>query len=572
VAALFPFEFASEALQALALKGLTDAATGGSLTGVLLATVALALLLGAGRMAGGINFSFRERLAERTSMHMRRRLGELTAAIPTVEHFERPEYLKELELVQRDGTWYLPKLYLHLLMHASIVGRLALTVGLLVAVSPWLALLPLFGLPSLLASARAQQIRQRMNERVAELRRLEYHLSTLAWTEPPGKEMRVFGLGEEVLRRHQQVRGEVDRLEDWEGLKAILVSALGWLVFAIGFVGAVALVLRQALAGAATVGDVVLLLALAGQVNGQVAALTGTVTWALDNVKIANRYVWLTEYARAAARRPLPPAPVPDRLTRGITLEGVSFTYPGTEKVVLSDVSLHLPAGQTVAIVGENGAGKTTLVKLLSRLYEPTAGRVLVDGVDARRFDVQEWRSRMSAGFQDFARFLLVARRSVGVGQVAQVDDEPAVLTALERAHAADVVATLPRGLDQQLGRAFSDGTWLSDGQWQKVALGRAMMRAAPLLLVLDEPTASLDAPSEQALFEHFAGAARRAAGASGGITVLVTHRFSTVRLADLILVLEGGRVVAQGAHAELVAQGGLYAELYELQARAYRT
>jgi ATP-binding cassette subfamily B protein len=267
----------------------------------------------------------------------------------------------------------------------------------------------------------------------------------------------------------------------------------------------------------------------------------------------------------------LDPVRVPDRLTHGITLEHVTFTYPGTDKVALADISLHLPAGQTVAIVGENGAGKSTLVKLLCRLYEPTEGRILVDGVDAQRFDVAAWRSRMAAGFQDFARFVLVTRRSVGVGEVRQVDDEPAVLGALERAHATDVVATLPRGLATQLGRYFKDGTGLSDGQWQKLALGRAMMRPTPLLLVLDEPTAALDAPTEHALFERYAGAAQRTAAANGGITLLVSHRFSTVRMADLIVVLDEGGLVAAGSHAELMAQPGLYAELYDLQARAYR-
>jgi ATP-binding cassette subfamily B protein len=232
-----------------------------------------------------------------------------------------------------------------------------------------------------------------------------------------------------------------------------------------------------------------------------------------------------------------------------------------------------------VALVGENGAGKTTLVKLLCGLYQPSPGRLLVDGVDLRRLDVETWRSRTAAGFQDFARFMLLVRESVGVGDVRSVEDVAAVAAALERAHAADVVADLPHGLETQLGRYFRPGVGqaaasalaLSGGQWQKLALGRAMMRPEPLLLVLDEPTAALDAPSEHALFERYAGAARRSAAANGGITVLVSHRFSTVRMADLIVVMEQGRVVAIGSHAQLTAQGGLYAELYELQARAYR-
>jgi ATP-binding cassette subfamily B protein len=202
-----------------------------------------------------------------------------------------------------------------------------------------------------------------------------------------------------------------------------------------------------------------------------------------------------------------------------------------------------------------------------------------VDGVDLRRLDVEAWRARTSAGFQDFARFMLLARESVGVGDVRYVDDAGAVAAALERAHASDVVAELPYGLEAQLGRHFRPGVGsaaaaamaLSGGQWQQLALGRAMMRPTPLLLVLDEPTAALDAPSEHALFERYAGAARRAAAANGGITALVSHRFSTVRMADVIAVLEKGRVVAMGSHAELMERGGLYAELYELQARAYR-
>jgi ATP-binding cassette subfamily B protein len=237
----------------------------------------------------------------------------------------------------------------------------------------------------------------------------------------------------------------------------------------------------------------------------------------------------------------------------------------------LHDVNIPIPAGSTVAIVGENGAGKTTLVKLLGRFYAPTAGAITVDGTDIASFDVEEWRARISGGFQDFARFEFLAREAVGVGDIPRIEDEPAIVGALARASATDVVPTLPGGFDTQLGKSFDDGIELSGGQWQKLALGRAMMREQPLLLVLDEPTAALDAQTEHALFERYAGAARRVAAETGAITIFVSHRFSTVRMADLIIVIEGGRVAESGSHAELMAQGGLYAELYELQARAYR-
>jgi ATP-binding cassette, subfamily B, bacterial len=245
---------------------------------------------------------------------------------------------------------------------------------------------------------------------------------------------------------------------------------------------------------------------------------------------------------------------------------------------VLDDVSLALAPGQVVAIVGENGAGKSTLVKLLCRLYRPDQGRILVDGADLARFPAEEWRSRLAGAFQDFFRFEFRARHSVGVGDVPHIDDEPAVVAAVDRAGATDVVERLVAGLETQLGPTWPDGAELSFGQWQKLALARGFMRDQPLLLVLDEPTAALDAETEHALFERYAAAARgggattgSANTADGRITILVSHRFSTVRMADLIVVLDGARVVEVGSHDALMVADGQYAELYGIQAAAYR-
>jgi ATP-binding cassette subfamily B protein len=237
---------------------------------------------------------------------------------------------------------------------------------------------------------------------------------------------------------------------------------------------------------------------------------------------------------------------------------------------VLEGVNLKFPAGSTVAIVGENGAGKSTIVKLLCRFYEPTSGTIAVDSADLARIPLHAWRARIAAGFQDFARLEFVARQTVGVGDLPFVDDQAAVEAALERAHAGDVVRQLEHGLSTQLGKSHKEGTELSGGQWQKLALGRAMMRELPLLLVLDEPTSALDAEAEHNLFERYAEGARRVGAATGGITVLVSHRFSTVRMADQIVVVADGRVVEAGLHAQLMRNRGLYAELYELQASAY--
>jgi ATP-binding cassette subfamily B protein len=281
----------------------------------------------------------------------------------------------------------------------------------------------------------------------------------------------------------------------------------------------------------------------------------------------ACRLAWLEDYAASltatADRR------APARLADGLRLENVSFAYPGTERLVLDGVDLTLPAGAVVALVGENGAGKSTLVKLLCKLYEPTSGRILADDVPLSRLKADEWRARLSGAFQDFFRFELVARQAVGVGDLPRLDDAPAVSAAVERAGAADVVARLPRGLDTQLGPTWPDGVEVSFGQWQKLALSRGFMREGPLLLVLDEPTAALDAETEHALFERFAEAAR--GQGRGRVTVLVSHRFSTVRMADVIVVLDGAKVREVGSHEELMGRRGVYAELYGIQAAAYR-
>jgi ATP-binding cassette subfamily B protein len=261
---------------------------------------------------------------------------------------------------------------------------------------------------------------------------------------------------------------------------------------------------------------------------------------------------------------------VPVRLERGIRLEGVTFAYPGSDGTVLGPLHLELPAGASVALVGENGAGKTTLVKLLCGMYAPTAGRILVDGVDLATLPVARWRSRVTAAFQDFVRFQLFLHETVGVGDLARAGEDPVVAGAMDRAGAGELRERLPDGLSTRVGTGFTGGRELSGGQWQRLALARGLMRSDPLLVVLDEPTASLDAPTESALFDRYAATARSLRAAQGTITLLVSHRFSTARTAHLIVVLEDGEVRETGAHAQLMAANGTYAELFALQARAY--
>jgi len=556
---------------ALWLKLLTDAVVHRDLRSALVASALLGgLAWGVQGLAAISGFNLRTVLEERTGLLMDTRLMELMAGVPGLEHHERADYLDEAELL-RQQRHQLSQAVSAIVVNAGLLAQTAGTVALLASVHPALIALPLFAVPSLLAGGAAEQLRQRALDRTAEAVRRSSHLYELATSAGPAKELRVFDLGEELVERHQRTWREVDRVRTAAAVRGALLAAAGWLVFAAGYVGAIGLVVRQAVHHHASPGDVVLALTLAAQVNQQVTGVVSIVAWLLSSLRVVRRYLWLVDYAEQAGAAPADPAPVPSRLREGIRFEAVSFRYPGTDVDVLHDVDLVLPAGSTVALVGDNGAGKTTLVKLLCRFYEPSSGRILVDRIDLARIDVDEWRARLAAGFQDFARFELLAREAVGVGDVPRIADSAAVEEALTRAAASDVVATLSDGLETQLGKLFADGTELSGGQWQKLALGRALMRGGPLLLVLDEPTASLDAQTEHTLFERYAGGARRAAAASGAITLLVSHRFSTVRIADFIVVIDDGRVVESGSHDELMLADGLYAELYQLQARAYR-
>jgi ATP-binding cassette subfamily B protein len=524
------------------------------------------------RLCTHASLNIRMRLRENTQLYLDTHIMGLTAGVPGMEHHERPDYLDQVELI-RTERYYLANPFNPISWTiASIVQGISM-IGLLAGVHPLLALLPLLGAPTAWASGAGQERLARLVERQSESNRRLRHFYELTTRPESAKEIRVLGIADEVLRRRRALFEELETERQKLARRVVLTATGAWILFAFGYVLALAWTASSVRRGDATVGDVVLVLSLGGQVDRQLTELGDNVAWFVRTHRAVRRLRWFTDYADRAhtALRPARACPVPDRLSSGIRIENVAFRYPGTDATVLRDVSLDLPAGSTVAIVGENGAGKTTLVKLLLRLYEPTQGRILVDGVDLRDLPVDEWRVRTSAGFQDFGQLHLVAREAVGVGDTGSPDDDPTVMAALARAAAPELVTSLPSGLSTQLGRHFDGGVDLSLGQWQKLALGRAMMRRAPLLLVLDEPTASLDAPTEHRLFERFHGAAREAARESGAITLLISHRFSTVRMADLILVIADGRVAESGDHAALIAKAGLYAELYELQARAYR-
>ncbi|MCU1463796.1 MAG: ABC-type multidrug transport system, ATPase and permease component [Acidimicrobiales bacterium] len=554
-----------DALMAVWLKVLGDGVLHGNHGRVRLAAVGLAASATATWFLSTVSTRLQRRFRDRVTIALESHVAKLQASVSTIAHQERPEYLDRLSVL-RDQIFVLDHMYMSVFSTAGWILRLAVTVVLLASIHPVLVLLVVFALPTVSTSSWRPGVERKAEELGAPAKRLSRHLFTTATTAPPGKEVRVTGIGDRLL---------TDRRAAWErwygGVSttrwaSAVWHTLAWAVFGGAYVGAIVFVSSGLHAPA---GDVLLVLAAGARLSQYVGATVGEIgflrgIW-LDG---SRRLAWLEDYAAAlTADEDLP---VPDRLEDGITFDHVSFAYPGTDRLVLDDVTLALPAGAVVAIVGENGAGKTTLVKLLAKLYEPTSGAICIDGRPLHRMPAAEWRARLAGAFQDFFRFEFRARHSVGVGDIARLDDEPAVVTAVDRAGAADVVRRLGSGLETQLGPTWPDGVEVSFGQWQKLALARGFMRDGPLLLVLDEPTAALDAETEHALFERYAAGARHDTG-DGRITILVSHRFSTVRMADLIVVLDGARLVEVGTHDDLVARGGQYAELYGIQASAYR-
>jgi ATP-binding cassette subfamily B protein len=533
--------------------------------------LALGAALGLGLSATGtwflrtVSTRVQRRFRDRVTVALEAHVARLQGSIVTIAHQERPEYLDRLAML-RDQVFVLDHMYVSLFSTIGWMLRLAVTIALLVSVHPALVLLALFAVPTMLTSFSRPAVEREVQEGVAPLARLARHLFTLATTVPPGKEVRVARIGPQLAAQRRATG------ERWYApvARVRVVSAVwhcaAWATFGLAYVGAVVFV---SVAVSAPASAVLLVLAAGARLSAYVSATVGELGFLrgfwMDG---SRRLAWLEDYAASVAASA--DDAVPDRLHDGIQLERVSFAYPGTSRVVLDDVSLSLPAGAVVAIVGQNGAGKTTLVKLLAKMYEPTSGTILVDGAPLARLSAEAWRSRLAGAFQDFCRFELPVRQTVGLGDTGRIDHEPTVVTAISRAGAHDVVERLPAGLDTQLGSTWPGGVDVSFGQWQKLALARGFMRDDPLLLVLDEPTAALDAETEHALFERFAAAARDTE-ARDRITILVSHRFSTVRMADLIVVLDGARVIEVGSHDALMARGGQYADLYGLQAAAYR-
>jgi ATP-binding cassette subfamily B protein len=552
----------------LGYRLLVDGALAGSAGGMAEGIAVVAGLLGLAWVLTAIGATEAMALSDRIAVYRTSRLIELISGVPGLEHLERPDYLAEVERLNA-GRRQLATAPRQILTNVTSAARIVALLVLLGSVSPWLLLLPVTAVPPLAADRFAKRITKRAEDAMAADRRLASMIFEMSADVGAAGELRSYGLARHLGALHARLAKSLDRGASAEALRVLAVQSAGWLLYAAGLMAAIAFVVVRASDGALSLGTVLMTVSLIRRSRAQLASAASGSGALVSTLATADRLLWLEDHHSSAVAA-AGTLPAPARLRSGIAVRGLSFTYPGTERAVVTDLSLFLPAGATVAVVGENGSGKTTLVKLLLGMYQPTSGSILVDDVPLASIAPSSWLARCTAAFQDFSRLCLPAVSSVGVADLPSHSSEPPALAALDRAGAADLVPQLPDGLSTYVGGPYTGGHNLSGGQWQKLALGRAMRSPEPVLVVLDEPTASLDAHAEHELFTRYATAAELSAE-SGTITLLVSHRFSTVRMADLIVYLDAGHAVEVGTHAELMAIGGRYAELFTLQAAAYR-
>ncbi len=536
--------------------------TGGLLNwlGVLiLAELALAVLSDIlGRVVELVDSLLSERVTNASSVSLMKH-----AATLDLEDFEDAEFQDQLERARRQTSGRLTLMSQLLGQAQDIVTVASFAAGLLVF-APWLIALLLVALvPVFLGEAHFNAQTYRLDfGRTPERRELDYVRQTAASVET-AKEVKIFGLNRFLIEHYTSLANAFYAANRALALRRATWGGLFTTIGTVGYYIAYAYIVWRTLAGAFSIGDLTFLagsfLRLRSLLEGLLLGFSSTAGQALYLNDLFSFFEMRPEILS-----PEHPLPFPKPIREGFVFEDVGFSYPGAERWAVRHLDFTLKAGEVVALVGENGAGKTTLVKLLTRLYDPDEGRILLDGRDLRDYDLDQLRGSMGVIFQDFVRYNFTAGDNIAVGRIAARDDQARIARAARSSQADEVIAGLPAGYDQRIGKRFKNGVELSGGEWQKVAIARAYMREAEVL-ILDEPTAALDARAEFEVFQRFKELSK------GKTAVLISHRFSSVRMADRIFVLADGKVEAAGTHAELLAKPGLYAELFELQAAGYR-
>jgi ATP-binding cassette subfamily B protein len=522
--------------------------------------VALAILSDVlGRLSGLVDSLLADRFTNRMSVRLIQHASRLDLV-----SFEGPAFHDKLERARRQ-TIPGRLAILASLMNISqdLISLASLSAGLIVF-SPWLVvLLAAAVIPAFVGETHFTALTYSVYFRYTPQRREMDYLRWLGASGESAKEVKIFGLGDYLANRYKTVAEKVSAESKAVAIKRATLGSLLNLLSTGGYYAAYVVILVRTIEGLLTLGTLTFLAGAFSRSRAYIEKILSSVS------DLSEQALYLKDLFEFFEMRPLiasPPNPIPAPrpIRNGFVFSKVGFAYPGTERMVLRGLDLRIDKGEKIALIGANGAGKTTLVKLLARLYEPSEGRILLDGVDLRDYSVEDLRREIGVIFQDYMRYDLLVKENIGFGNLDNLANMSAVEIAAKKSQAAEMISRLPDNYEQVLGRRFEGGVDLSGGEWQKMALARAYMRDAQVL-ILDEPTATLDARAEYEVFLRFAELTK------GRTSVLISHRFSTVRMADRILVLSGGEITEQGSHQELARAGGLYAELFELQAAGYR-
>ncbi|KQV09771.1 ABC transporter ATP-binding protein [Devosia sp. Root105] len=485
------------------------------------------------------------------------------AAKLDLKHFEQSEYQDRLERARRQASSRSTVISQVFGQAQAMITAIALAAGLFVYAPLLIGLLALALIPAVWGEFRFNRLAYWISHnRSPERRQLEY-LRQIGASADSAKEIKLFGLGEFLSGRFKGLSDQILIENRNLSIKRALQTGLLASISTLTYYAAYAYIVWRTLHGEFSIGTLVFLSGSFSQLNGYLQQIL------IGFTQIAGQSLYLDDLfsffeIKPTILDPKHPKPFPLPVKQGLVFENVGFRYPGSENWAVRNLSFAVPAGETLALVGENGAGKTTIVKLMTRLYDPDEGRITLDGIDLKEFATADLRTHIGVIFQDFLRYSFTASDNIGVGRIEVAGDRDRIVSAAEQSLADPVIRKLPEGYDQMLGRTFLKGQDLSGGEWQKIAIARAYMRNAEII-ILDEPTAALDARAEAEVFTRFKNLAE------GTTAVLISHRFSTVRMADRIVVLADGKVEEQGTHAELMANGGRYAELFELQAQGYR-